>query len=182
MRIGGDGRESACVLCVFWLETRLMTVKHTHSHTHSHTHTHTHTHTLEALRIARRIRHAHILAVKAHHLRVARRLHGHAVVLARGQVKPEKKKNPPCTSSTTSARQGMEQTQRTRTYTHTRTRMHACAPVKVVVRITKEKLVLDNCKSAIHRRECLRRVAKAVARNATKDATQKQIMSKCNIK
>ena len=91
MRIGGDGRESACVLCVFWLETRLMTVKHTHSHTHSHTHTHTHTHTLEALRIARRIRHAHILAVKAHHLRVARRLHGHAVVLARGQVKPAKK-------------------------------------------------------------------------------------------
>ena len=64
--------------------------------------------------------------------------------------------------------------------THMHARTHA--PVKLGISITKEKLVLDNCKSAIHRRECLRRVAKAVARNATKDATQKQIMSKCNIK
>ena len=32
-----------CVVCVFWSETRLMTVKHTHSLTHSLTHTLTHT-------------------------------------------------------------------------------------------------------------------------------------------
>ena len=42
-----------CVVCVFWSETRLMTVKHTHTHTHTHytlthtlSHTHTHSHTL----------------------------------------------------------------------------------------------------------------------------------------